>query len=136
MVRLRLPLTLAIGFLLLSALGCGPTHLKPKGKLTKGGEPLKLSDKGVIQIALYAISDNAFAAPQAVNWKTDGTFEVVGRQGNGVVAGKYRVSIEIFDPYTSDGKAKDLLEGKMAKGNSAIIEVKDASEIVIDVAKK
>ena len=129
-------MTLTIAFVLLGALGCSPGLFKPKGRITKGGEPLKLSDKGTLQMALYAEADKSFADGQAVNWKSDGTFEVVGRSGNGVVAGTYRVSIEIFDPFAGEGVSKDILDGKMAKGNGPVIEVKDTKEIVIDVDKK
>jgi hypothetical protein len=135
MIRFSLPINLAIGLLLLGTIGCGPSLLRPTGKITKGGAPLKLSDKGVMQIALYPESDKSFGAPEAVDWKPDGTFTVKGREGNGIVAGKYRVSVIIMDPYGGPN-AKDILDGKMAKEKGPLVEVKDASEIVIDIDKK
>ena len=135
MIRFSLPLHLALGVMLLATIGCGPSLLKPTGKLTKGGAPLKLSDKGVLQIAFYPESDKAFGAAESVTWEKDGTFKVVGREGNGIVAGKYRVSIIIMDPYGGPN-AKDMLNGSMAKEKGPLVEVKDASEIVIDIDKK
>ena len=133
MLGTRLPATLLVGLLLFVAFGCGPTLHKPTGKITKGGAPLKLSDKALPTVALYAESDKDFGTPEAVSVASDGTFKVNGRLGNGVATGKYRLSIVITDPYPN---GKDMLDGKFAKGNGPVIDVKDASEIVIDVDKK
>ena len=135
MVRFRLPVTLAIGVLLVTIVGCGPSLYQPSGKLTKDGSTLGLSEKGYIQIALYADSDSKFSDPLAVNWEKDGTFKVSGKTGTGVPAGKYKLSVAIFDPYGPPG-AKDILEGKMFKEKGKAIEIKDATEIpAIDIKK-
>ena len=134
MVRFPLLMNLALGLLLMGVVGCGPTGYKATGKITKGGEPMKLTDKAVVKIALYAESDKSFAEPFAVTWDKpfDGTFKVVGREGAGVPAGKYRVSIEVMDKYPD---TRDSLGGKKARENAPVIEIKDASEFVIAVDK-
>ena len=134
MVASRLLATVVVSLLFLGIVGCGPTLYQPSGKLTKSGAPLKLSEKAVLEIALFAESDAAFGEPYAVSWEKDGAFKVVGRNG-GIPAGKYKMSIVLKDPYSAD--AKDVLEGRMAKGKGPVFEVKNSSsEIVVDLDKK
>ena len=135
MVRFRISSTVVVGLLLMGALGCGASHYQPSGKITKGGAPLTISEKGVLEIALYAESDKDFGSPEAVTWEKDGSFKVKGRLGTGVPAGKYRVSVALKDPYTPN--AKDVFEGKFAKANAQVFEVKDSSTLLeVDVDKK
>jgi hypothetical protein len=129
----RLWASVGAAILVLGFMGCGPTHYQPSGKLTKGGAPLKISEKAVLQIALYAESDASFANPESVKWDKDGTFTVTGRQGNGIPAGKYKVSVVLIDPYPG---GKDVFGGKFEKGKAPVFDIKSSqTEIVIETAK-
>lgn len=132
MIQLR-HFSFLLGTLLLGVLGCGPTLYQPSGKLTQKGAAFKpLPEKGYIMIIFNEESDKEFKSPQAVNWEKDGTFKVVGTGGKGIPAGKYRVSIEVFEEYTGPD-SKDILNGSMKREKGPIVEVKDGSEIVIDL---
>jgi hypothetical protein len=130
MLGSRLPAVLA-GFLFLLLIGCGPTRYQPPGKITKGGAPLQVSDKAVIQLAFFAEGDSKFESPYPVDMKKDGTFTITGRDG-GIPAGKYVASLAIIDPYP-DGK--DILGGNMKHGKGPQVEVKGQSEVVVDIPK-
>ena len=106
--------------------------IKPKGKVVKDGQPLKLGPKGMLIVKLYADSDAEGAAPFGTDAKPDGTFEVIGKTREGVPPGKYRVAVEIIDPYPG----KDQLGGRFSPKQTKLTkEIKDASEIVIDIGK-
>lgn len=130
----RLPAMVAVCFLFLAVVGCGPTLYQPTGKITKGGAPLTISEKGVLEIALFADSDTTFSQPYAVSWEKDGSLKVTGRNG-GIPAGKYKSSVVLKDPYTAD--AKDVFAGKYAKGKGPAVDIQsNSSHFVIDVDGK
>ena len=134
MVGFRHTAMLVVFTLLFGILGCGPSHYAPSGKITQGGAPIKMSDKGVLIIALYAESDKDFGSPEGVDQpaKHDGTFKVKGRLGTGVPAGKYKVSVELKDPY--EPSAKDKFGGKYSRANAKVVEITNSStEITIDL---
>jgi hypothetical protein len=123
-------LVLAAGLVL--AVGCGAPRIKVVGTIAKGGQPLTVRDKGLIQIIFHPLpADEAGKKntyPASV--KSDGTFEVPGRDGNGIAAGKYRVEVHQWDPYPRTDKLKD----KFGPGNSPIeINVEGQNEIHIDL---
>jgi hypothetical protein len=120
----------AVSVFFLVITGCGPTLYQPSGKVTKSGAPLKISEKGVLELALFAESDSAMAEPYAVTWEKDGTFKVTGRNG-GIPNGKYKTSVVLKDPYTAD--AKDVFAGKYAKGKGPVVDVQGTSPLVIDL---
>jgi len=120
-------------FLLLVAAvaGCGGGGYRVTGKLTKGGAPIKVSEKGLIQMAFIEESDKQAVNPFPVSVNKDGTFEVNGRaELKGPPAGKYRVSVELIDPYPGT----DKFQGKYSKQNSPIIkEVTGNQELTVDL---
>jgi hypothetical protein len=127
----RLPAMVAVSVFFLVVTGCGPSLYQPSGKVMKGGAPLKISDKGVLELALYAESDSSMTQPYAVNWEKDGSFKVTGRNG-GIPAGKYKTSVVLKDPYTAD--AKDVFAGKYANGKGPVVDIHgNSSQVVIDL---
>jgi hypothetical protein len=119
----------ALTALLLAATGCGGGATKAKGKVLLNGQPLNLSDKGVLQVALYKADDKDGKDPYPTLTKPDGTFEVAGKEGRGVPNGTYRVAVEIYDPYPGTAK---LGEKYSAKSTTLSCEV-GKGDIVIDV---
>jgi hypothetical protein len=108
--------------------GCGgPSTVR--GKLTNGGQPLTVSDKGVI---VMSFSPEGAPPPGfGADVKPDGTFEVKGPENKGVAPGKYRISVQQFDPYPGN----DKLDGKFAPGKSPIIRDIKGGSLDIDLAK-
>src|SRR5262249_18438232 len=100
------------------------------GKIVKDGQPFKLSDKGVFVITLTpeGSPEGGFGASEA---KPDGTFVVMGRDRKGVEPGKYKISVEAFDPYPGH----DLLKGEFKK-NPFAKDLSSGEELVLDVSKK
>jgi len=130
----RLGCGLLFAALVFPLAGCGGGGYKVTGKLVSGGTPVKTSEKGMIQMSFIEESDkdatNPF--PVSVNMQ-DGTFKVASR-GNlsGPPAGKYRVSVRIFDPYPGQDKLGD----KFSPQNSKLfVEVKGNDDLTVDIAK-
>ena len=124
-------------FTMLSLLtGCGGGGgFKPKGTVTFDGQPLGLSEKGMVVMHLIKESDTAGADQITVNTQPDGSFEVVGRDNHGIVPGKYRVAIQVFDPY-SPSSSNDLLKGEYQVSNSKlVIDVTKDGPIKVDLPK-
>ena len=133
MVHFRQLAALSVGAFVLMIIGCGPTHHQPSGKLMKGGSEFKPNDKAVVQIALYPEADKGFGDAHAIEWeKGTGNFKVVGKTRTGVPAGKYILSVVIYDPYTGP-ESKDVLGGAMAREKGMPVEIKDNSEIKVDL---
>ncbi|MFO0968324.1 MAG: hypothetical protein U0793_22445 [Gemmataceae bacterium] len=132
MARFRLPATILFGLLFLGIVGCGGRRYQPTGKLTKGGAPLKLSEKAVLQLAFFAESDTKLSDAFPTSWEKDGSFKILGRDG-GIPAGKYHTSIVIIDPYPG---GKDLLGGRMANGKGPVVEIKGDEALNIDLDAK
>ncbi|MCI0459463.1 MAG: hypothetical protein L0Z62_21140 [Gemmataceae bacterium] len=123
---------LVVGFACLLASGCGSAGVKANGKLLLDGKPLTVSDKGVIQMALYAEDDPKGTKAEAVDVQNDGTFVIMGKKREGVPSGKYRVAVQVFDPYPGD----DKLGGKFAHDKSSLVrEVKANEDLIIDLGK-
>lgn len=100
------------------------------GKLLSDGQPLKVSDKGVVQISFEFAENPDGSFIGAVN--PDGTFTIEGPTGDGIVPNTYRVGVVQLDPYPG----KDLLKGKFAGRSSPIVMAVDGkSEVVIDLAQ-
>jgi hypothetical protein len=112
----------------LTVSGCGgPSTVR--GKLTNGGAPVTVSDKGVIVMtfAPEGMTGPGFGA----DVKPDGSFEVKGPENKGVPPGKYRISVMQYDPYPTT----DKLDGKFGPGKSPIVRDVHGGTLEIDLAK-
>jgi len=109
------------------AFGCGGGGGAVKGKVLRGGQPIKVGDKGMVQVRFIA-EDNGYTAPVAA----DGSFTLTGNEGKGIPAGKYKIAVLAYDPYPT----KDLLGGKFSAMATPINrDVKPGDEVVIDLDK-
>lgn len=109
--------------------GCGG-GVKPRGKVTNEGKPLTVSDKGLFVMSF--ILDGNSGKAYEVDTKRDGTFTVPGPDGHGIPPGKYRISVEQFDPYPTT----DLLMGKFKGPKSPIVrDVSGSGSLDIDLSK-
>jgi hypothetical protein len=117
-------------FLSLLAAGCGGGAI-PKGKVTKGGQPIKVSDKGMVQVRFIPAegkADNVYSAKV----EADGTFELKGNHNKPIPLGKYKIAVLAMDPYPT----KDLLDGKFNEQKTTIVrDVTGSGSIDIDVDK-
>lgn len=114
--------------------GCGGSGYECRGRLLKGGQPLTVSDKGVIQMVLIRSSEPT-TDPIPVDCKTDGTFVIRGKENNGVPPGTYRVSVKALDPYPTT----DVLQDQFSPANTKLtVEVtsSNAKSLDIDLDKK
>jgi len=111
--------------------GCGGGKKKVEGKLTQNGQPLTVSDKGVIVMNLVAAEEGKDKTPYPAEVKSDGTFEITGPERKGIPPGKYRISLQQFDPYPKN----DKLGGKFASEKSPLVREVTGSFLEIDVAK-
>jgi hypothetical protein len=103
--------TIVLTSLVLTAAGCGSRRKIYQGKLVQNGQPVVVSDKGVIIITFYEEKDKDKARPLPTDTKPDGSFTVYGRERKGIAPGRYVVAVEVKDPYI-DGA--DKFEGKFA----------------------
>jgi len=116
--------------------GCGGSKHKVQGKIVKGGQPYGLSEKGVFQLSFVPAEGKTTQIYNATVNSKDGTFEIVGPDGKGIPAGKYKVQLVAMDPYGGGASGTDKLKGKYAP-NSKDAPVVDigSGELVIDVGK-
>jgi hypothetical protein len=116
----------------LTAGGCG-SGASVTGKITNGGEPLQVSDKGHIVVTFSKeVADAAQGDGFGADLQPDGTFRVVGKTGGGIPPGKYRISVQQFDPYPTT----DKLKGKFAPGKSPIVrDITGTTTLNIDLSK-
>jgi hypothetical protein len=127
---------LALSAALTCLTGCGGGTTKATGKVVQNGQPVTVSEKGMIQITFFKAEDTTGADPYPVDPKPDGTFEVVGKERKGVPPGKYRVSVAVFDPYVSGG-GNDKLGGRYRRENTTLtVDVASGKEIVLEVGGK
>jgi hypothetical protein len=115
------------------ALGCGNSSLiKARGRVVKNGQAYTLGEgEGLRMIFVpQAPPDgNHYDSFAAVFHPDDGTFEVVGKEGQGLPVGKYTISLELMK------KKEDLFKGKLlGKASPIVLEVTGASsDLLIDL---
>jgi len=125
------PLAFLALFLCSLVVGCGGGGVTPKGKLTKGGQPIKVSDKGMVQVRLIP-SEGSADTTYSANVGADGTFTVVGPGNKPIPAGKYKIAVLAMDPYPTN----DLLKGKFSEKTTSIVrDVNGSTPLDIDVDK-
>jgi hypothetical protein len=118
--------------------GSGEEVVRARGKVTNAGQPLQVEGRdlglGMVKIELYPIGDDGQQStnPEGTVADADGSFEVPGRDGNGIPPGKYRIVLRQWDPYPQ----VDKLKGRFDEQNSQIVrEITGKEEILIDVSK-
>ena len=130
---------LAVALLALPACGSKAptgTGIKVKGTLVQNGKTIQPPPKedDALYIAFLDPKSNPGESPAYYN-HADGTFEIKGPLGAGVVPGEYRVVVT----YTRYQGGDDVLKEQFSKENSplkyTVTDDKD-QEIIIDVGKK
>jgi hypothetical protein len=115
--------------LLAALVGCGGSKGKITGKITKGGQPIKVSDQGKVMLIL--IPDPATGNTYPCHVQPDGTFDCSGNDGKGIPTGKYKVTVEVPDPYPA---GPDQLGGKYKEATTTkTVEVKPGANIEINL---
>src|SRR5262245_55895221 len=98
-----------------------------KGKVLKGGQPIKVTDKGMVQIR-FINEKNSYLGQVGA----DGSYTITGSDGKGVPPGSYKGAVLAVAPYHT----KDLLGGKFNDQRTTLSrEIKAGQEVVIDVDK-
>jgi hypothetical protein len=154
----RLAWNLILVPLVLAIAGCGSSNLIwVQGKLTKGGEKYVVPSDQTLHITLYSMEpfkDGERTIPvgegyMAVYKSEDGTFTVAGSEHLGIPPGKYRVSLtqeltrEAVDKKNANLKKNqkifdrdtDMLKGQYGQNSPIVREIKDSTELVIDLDK-
>ncbi len=116
----------------LCAAGCGPTMLKTRGRVAKGGAPFLPGKDEFVRVTFVPILPDGKRAEDyyvAQYHREDGTFEAAGKDLRGLPPGKYRVAIEL------DRHRADLLKGRFDADRSPFVYDIDAAtgEITIDL---
>jgi hypothetical protein len=122
---------LAAGLL---AAGCGPSLLKPRGRVVKNGAPLIPAEGEFVRVTFVPVTGGDRPAPDfyvAEFNRADGTFQAAGKDRRGLPPGKYRVAVE------HERRRKDLFNGAFNADRSPFVFDVDGStpEIVIDLDK-
>jgi hypothetical protein len=98
----------------------------------KGGEPYHPAEGESLLIYFAPVDspDSSHSDSYAAQYDpTDGTFEVVGKDGKGLPLGKYRVGIQLMK------KKEDLLGGQLTTSKSPLVFDVTGNDIVIDLDK-
>jgi hypothetical protein len=138
--------------------GCGSSNaIWVQGKLTKGGAKYEVPADQTLNMTFYSTEpykDGERTIPvgegyMAVYKSEDGTFSVAGPEGLGIPPGKYRVSLtqeltrEAVDKKNANLKKNqqmfdrdtDMLKGQYGQNSPLVREIKDSTELVIDLDK-
>ena len=125
---------LLIGLLVL---GCGKSSfIKAKGRIVKGGQPYLTQEGEGLRIffsPLEAPTGQQYDSFAAIYEPDNGSFQVVGKDGQGLPPGKYRVGLQLMK------SKEDLLGGKLLGKKSPfvteVISSQDDIVIELDTAK-
>jgi hypothetical protein len=118
--------------------GCssGPKLVLVKGTVTQNGKPYTANQKGEFQVRFVQLVEkgqpsDSFSAN--VDRET-GAFEIVGRKGDGIPVGKYRIAVQQRAiPMTEEIQQ---MNSRFGPQNSPFVrEIKDETPIAIDLAK-
>src|SRR5712692_8348355 len=125
----RLLLCLLLSLL---AVGCGAGYIKAKGRVLKGGELFHPGEGEALRIILAPLeapTGSTYDSYAAEFHPDDGTFQVKGKDGNGLPPGKYRIGLELLK------KKEDLFKGSLTGARSPFTcEVtSDSSQLVVDL---
>ncbi|HZY86828.1 MAG TPA: hypothetical protein VFE78_18485 [Gemmataceae bacterium] len=129
--RLLCCLVLALAVL---APGCGPTRLRPRGRLTRNDTPFVPDAKETVHITFFPAKDQPAGGGEgegcvALFNREDSTFQAVGRDGKGLPPGKYRITVQVMK------NKKDEYQGYFGPaGNPFVRDVAPGGEeIVLDL---
>jgi hypothetical protein len=114
------------------AFGCHKSGVfNAKGRIVKGGQPFHLADGQSLRLSFAPtkVEGSRYDSYAGSFDPDDGTFEVVGKDGQGLPAGTYNVGIQLMQ-----GK-EDQLRGRLMGPKSGItLEVAaGAKDLVIDL---
>jgi hypothetical protein len=121
--------------LAIALVGCGSSKaIKAKGRLVKNGQPYIVGEKESLRI-FFAPDDQPDASYDSYSAqydRSDGTFQVTGKDGVGLPPGNYRISLELR--LNRDDQFKGEFYGKKSPLTCTI----DSSnrDIVIDLDQK
>jgi hypothetical protein len=126
-----------VGCLLLGLLssGCGSNMLKIKGRIVKDGQAyVTAPDEGlrILFVPTVPPLPDRYDSYVAMYNRRDGSFQVVGKDGNGLPPGTYKVALELIK------KKKDAFRGAYSAPKSPfLVEVnRGTGEVMIDLDKK
>jgi hypothetical protein len=113
--------------------GCGSGMLKTKGRLLKGGSPVIPAEDEVVRVAFVPMMEGQEKAKDyymAEFNRTDGSFQVVGKDGKGLPPGKYRIAVEYMK------QRRDMLGGAFDHKSSPLVREVTAStgELTLDLS--
>jgi hypothetical protein len=154
----RLAWNLILVPLALAIWGCSSSQgILVQGKLTKGGVKYVVPADQKLHMTFYSMepwSDGARTIPAGqaytADYKSeDATFTVAGPDGLGIPPGKYRVSVtqqltrEAVDQKNENVGPKqklferdtDMLKGQFSEKSPIVCEIKDSTEVAIDLDK-
>ena len=111
--------------------GCG-SHIKTKGRVVKGGEPFKPGEGEGVRIFFVPLDpreDNTYDSYAGEFNNENGTFQIKGKDGNGLPPGKYRITMQLMKD------KEDLFSGALMGPRSPFTcEIKSSSdEVVVDL---
>ncbi len=123
-----------IALVLFDVCGCGPSLLKTRGRVLKGGAPFLPGQDEFVRVTFVPVPQGEQRVEDfyvAQFDRNDGTFTVAGKDLRGMPPGKYRVAIEL------DRRRADLLGGKFNAEHSPFVFDIDAGtpEVVIDLER-
>jgi hypothetical protein len=126
---------LALGVL---AAGCskGPQLLKVKGKVVNNNKPLDLGPQAGVTLVFIPVveEEKPVVATYPTHLNPDGTFELTGKQGEGIPPGKYQIAVQIMTPKPT-AEVKEWNK-TFEQGNSPLFrEITSEEPLVIDLAK-
>ena len=113
--------------------GCGDSSkIRAKGRIVKGGQPYLTGEGQGLRVFLVPLTlkDEVHFDSFAAEYNPeDGTFQVRGKDGKGLPAGKYRVDLQLMK------SKEDLLGGQLlGKKSPFVLEVTGSSnDLVINL---
>jgi hypothetical protein len=132
MNRLNSRRAVAFGLLLSLVVhaGCGKKqNVTVTGTVLRGGQPLKVSPSGVLQVTLVPDmeGDENFTSAIAECDRATGAFKILD-----VVPGKYKIGVEQFDPNPQTDKFNAAFRADTGK---IVREIDGKEPLTIDLAK-
>jgi hypothetical protein len=129
---MRLIALVSAALLALTVSGCGSGKLKTRGRVLKDGAPLVCGQGEIVRVVFVPVLEpgqrleDVFVAEYN---RQDGTFQVAGKDLQGMPPGKYRVCIAF------EKKHRDVFKGKYGAERTPYVFDVDSStkELVIDL---